>query len=145
MREEGGREEGEGERREREERDERMLSDVLFPQVELEKYDRGVRWLREVLFNVKFTKERLLVVATKMINDVARYGIVEGEGEERRGEERGGGGEGEGWRGGVKGFEGGRMKEGGASCGGGVRKVGEKGVEERGQKTVQWCYNGTQF
>ena len=56
------------------------MNDVLFPQVELEKYDRGVRWLREVLFNVKFTKERLLVVATKMMNDVARYGIVEGGG-----------------------------------------------------------------
>ena len=72
-----GREEGGGRER-RDERRKRVLSDVLFPQVELEKYDRGVRWLREVLFNVKFTKERLLVVATKMMNDVARYGIVEG-------------------------------------------------------------------
>ena len=87
-----------------------MLSDVLFPQVELEKYDRGVRWLREVLFNVKFTKERLLVVATKMINDVARYGIVEGGGKgrgrgRRRGEGEGGGEKGEGRGGGIEGKE----------------------------------------
>ena len=53
------------------------VNDVLLLQVEAEKYDCGVRWLREVLFNVKFTRERLLVVTTKMINDVARYGMVE--------------------------------------------------------------------
>ena len=53
------------------------MNDVLLLQVEAEKYDCGVRWLREVLFNVKFTRERLLVVTTKMINDVARYGMVE--------------------------------------------------------------------
>ena len=53
------------------------VNDVLLLQVEAEKYDCGVRWLRELLFNVKFTRERLLVVTTKMINDVARYGMVE--------------------------------------------------------------------
>jgi len=38
----------------------------------VQKYGRGVRWLQDVLHSVKFTKDRLLVVATKMINDVAR-------------------------------------------------------------------------
>ena len=41
-------------------------------QVESHKYARGVQWLKDVLFNVQFTKERLLVVANKMINDVSR-------------------------------------------------------------------------
>ena len=41
-------------------------------QVEAEKYAVGVKWLKEILYSVQFTKERLLVVARKMINDVSR-------------------------------------------------------------------------
>ena len=41
-------------------------------QVEAEKYAAGVKWLKEVLYGIQFTKERLLVVAKKMINDVSR-------------------------------------------------------------------------
>lgn len=44
-------------------------------QVEAEKYVLGVRWLSEVLMGVQFTKERLSVVANKMINDVSRLVI----------------------------------------------------------------------
>ncbi len=42
--------------------------------MEAKKYALGVRWVKEVLYGVQFTKERLLVVANKMINDVSRYG-----------------------------------------------------------------------
>lgn len=42
-------------------------------QVEAEKYAAGIKWLKEILYSVQFTKERLLVVAKKMINDVSRY------------------------------------------------------------------------
>ena len=41
-------------------------------QVEAGKYAQGVQWVREVLYGVQFTKDRLLVVANKMINDVSR-------------------------------------------------------------------------
>ena len=79
----------------------------------MQKYGRGVRWLQEVLHSVKFTKDRLLVVATKMINDVARWGEREGRGGKRReggregeGGERREGGRGRGGRGGERGDEG---------------------------------------
>lgn len=41
--------------------------------VEAKKYALGVRWVKEVLYGVQFTKERLLVVANKMINDVSSF------------------------------------------------------------------------
>ena len=41
-------------------------------QVEADKYVKGVKWLKELLYNIQFTKERLSVVANKMINDVSR-------------------------------------------------------------------------
>lgn len=41
-------------------------------QVESEKYTRGVEWLHELLYQIQFTRERLSVVAQKMVNDVAR-------------------------------------------------------------------------
>ena len=50
-----------------------MSCDCHVMQVEAEKYALGVRWLKEVLYGVQFTKERLLVVANKMINDVSRF------------------------------------------------------------------------
>ena len=40
--------------------------------MEAEKYVAGVKWLKEILYGVQFTKERLSVVAKKMINDVSR-------------------------------------------------------------------------
>ena len=46
----------------------------MFPcQVERDKYTCGVRWLHNVLYGLQFTSERVSVVATKMVNDVARY------------------------------------------------------------------------
>lgn len=42
-------------------------------QVEAGKYAKGVKWMKEILCGVQFTKERLSVVANKMINDVSRY------------------------------------------------------------------------
>ena len=46
----------------------------MFPcQVEREKYADGVKWLHDVLYGLQFTNERVSVVATKMVNDVARY------------------------------------------------------------------------
>ena len=40
--------------------------------VEADKYGVGVAHLKEVLFSIQFTKERIQVVASKMINDVSR-------------------------------------------------------------------------
>ena len=40
--------------------------------VEREKYVRGVEWLREALYNVQFTAERVGVVTNKILNDVPR-------------------------------------------------------------------------
>ena len=41
-------------------------------QVEREKYEMGVKWLHDLLFGLQFSSERVAVVATKMVNDVAR-------------------------------------------------------------------------
>ena len=41
-------------------------------QVEREKYERGVRWLHDLLYGLQFSTDRVVVVATKMVNDVAR-------------------------------------------------------------------------
>ncbi|XP_033646112.1 uncharacterized protein C05D11.1-like [Asterias rubens] len=40
--------------------------------VEIEKYKRGVQWLQELLYQTQFVAERLKIVASKMMNDVAR-------------------------------------------------------------------------
>ncbi|XP_071830473.1 uncharacterized protein C05D11.1-like [Apostichopus japonicus] len=40
--------------------------------VEEEKYAAGVNWLQEILCKTQFTKERLNIVATKMVNEVAQ-------------------------------------------------------------------------
>ena len=40
-------------------------------QVELDKYNTGVDWVRQLLFQTRLTADRLRVVATKMINEVA--------------------------------------------------------------------------
>lgn len=38
--------------------------------VQCEKYHRGVQWLKEILYQIQFTEERLKIAATKFINDV---------------------------------------------------------------------------
>lgn len=40
--------------------------------VESAKYERGIMWLRELLHQTVFTAERLRIIATKIINDVAQ-------------------------------------------------------------------------
>ncbi|XP_031560013.1 uncharacterized protein C05D11.1-like [Actinia tenebrosa] len=47
-----------------------QLATIKF-KVEAEKYERGVKWLHDILFNTVITKERLDIVAKKMINEVA--------------------------------------------------------------------------
>ena len=42
-----------------------------FVQVEMEKYKKGVQWIRELLYQVQFTVDRLKIMATKMTNDVS--------------------------------------------------------------------------
>ena len=44
----------------------------LFNQVENEKYERGVKWAKEILHNLKFSVERIKAIANKMIKDVAK-------------------------------------------------------------------------
>lgn len=41
-------------------------------QVEPDKFERGVIWLRELLYQTKFTVERLKIIASKIINHVAQ-------------------------------------------------------------------------
>ncbi|CAH1271971.1 Hypp4744 [Branchiostoma lanceolatum] len=45
---------------------------TLALKLEMEKYTKGVQWLRELLFQTQFTVDRLKIIATKMANDVAR-------------------------------------------------------------------------
>ena len=40
--------------------------------LKLEKYEKGIQWLHELLYKTQFTKERLEIVGKKMMNDVAR-------------------------------------------------------------------------
>lgn len=41
-------------------------------QLELSKYEKGVQWIKELLYQTEMTTERLKIIATKMINDVAQ-------------------------------------------------------------------------
>lgn len=41
-------------------------------QVESAKYEKGLTWLKEILYNTVFTIERLKIIATKMVNEVAQ-------------------------------------------------------------------------
>lgn len=51
-----------------------LTTGCLFPvgKVEMDKYRKAINWLRDLLYNVQFTEERLKIVASKMVNDVAR-------------------------------------------------------------------------
>nr|XP_018913326.1 PREDICTED: uncharacterized protein C05D11.1-like [Bemisia tabaci] len=42
----------------------------LFVQLEPEKFEKGVNWIREILYQTVFTAERIKIIATKIINDV---------------------------------------------------------------------------
>ncbi|XP_071956159.1 uncharacterized protein C05D11.1-like [Antedon mediterranea] len=45
---------------------------VMNIKVENEKYAKGVQWLHDLMYNVRFETERIKIIATKMINDVAK-------------------------------------------------------------------------
>jgi len=40
--------------------------------VEFDKYVKGVQWLKDLLYGVQFSVERIHIVANKILNDVAR-------------------------------------------------------------------------
>lgn len=40
--------------------------------VEFDKYMKGVHWLKDLLYGVQFSVERIRIVANKMLNDVAK-------------------------------------------------------------------------
>lgn len=44
----------------------------VFLQVEAAKYEKGIKWLKEILYQTVLTAERLHIMATKMVNDVAQ-------------------------------------------------------------------------
>lgn len=44
----------------------------LFLQVEAAKYEMGINWLRQLLYQTVFTVDRLKIIANKMVNDVAQ-------------------------------------------------------------------------
>lgn len=44
----------------------------LFMQLELGKYEKNVKWIKDILYQTKFTAERLKIISTKIINDVAQ-------------------------------------------------------------------------
>ncbi|XP_060600571.1 uncharacterized protein C05D11.1-like [Ruditapes philippinarum] len=46
---------------------------MLKIQVEKAKYELGVKWLREILYQTKFPAERLKVIAKRMNNDISKY------------------------------------------------------------------------
>ena len=41
--------------------------------MELPKYEKGVDWLHDILYNTRFTVERLRVVAKRLTSDIAGY------------------------------------------------------------------------
>ncbi len=44
----------------------------LMIQVETKKYERGVKWLADLLHNTEFTVDRVRVIAAKMANSVTQ-------------------------------------------------------------------------
>lgn len=39
----------------------------------MEKYEKGVQWIKELLYETKLTPDRLKITAAKMVNDVAQF------------------------------------------------------------------------
>lgn len=40
--------------------------------MEAAKFEKGVQWMREILYKTIFTKERIEVIAQKIVNEVAQ-------------------------------------------------------------------------
>ncbi|XP_076642310.1 uncharacterized protein C05D11.1 [Halictus rubicundus] len=47
-------------------------SAILMLHLEIKKYSDGVRWIKELLYDTELTSNRLKIIATKMVNDVAQ-------------------------------------------------------------------------
>ncbi|XP_076754478.1 uncharacterized protein C05D11.1 [Xylocopa sonorina] len=47
-------------------------SALLMLHLEIEKYENGVQWIKELLYETKLTPDRLKITAAKMVNDVAQ-------------------------------------------------------------------------
>ncbi|KAF3427311.1 hypothetical protein E2986_02562 [Frieseomelitta varia] len=46
---------------------------LLMLHLEMEKYEKGVQWIKELLYETKLTPDRLKITATKIVNDVAQF------------------------------------------------------------------------
>ncbi|XP_050485533.1 uncharacterized protein C05D11.1-like [Bombus huntii] len=46
---------------------------LLMLHLEMEKYEKGVQWIKELLYETKLTPDRLKITAAKMVNDVAQF------------------------------------------------------------------------
>ncbi|XP_071875981.1 uncharacterized protein C05D11.1 [Bombus fervidus] len=46
---------------------------LLILHLEMEKYEKGVQWIKELLYETKLTPDRLKITAAKMVNDVAQF------------------------------------------------------------------------
>ena len=40
--------------------------------MEVNNFEKGIQWLRELLYSVQFTAERIKIVGNKIINDIPR-------------------------------------------------------------------------
>ncbi|XP_017766196.1 PREDICTED: uncharacterized protein C05D11.1-like [Eufriesea mexicana] len=47
-------------------------SALLELHLEIEKYEKGVQWIKELLYDIKITPDRLKITAAKMVNDVGQ-------------------------------------------------------------------------
>ena len=45
---------------------------AVMVKVELEKYEKGLKWLSELLYSTQFIADRIKTVATRMVNDIAQ-------------------------------------------------------------------------
>ncbi|KAK1127835.1 hypothetical protein K0M31_003327 [Melipona bicolor] len=46
---------------------------LLMFHLEMEKYEKGVQWIKELLYETKLTPDRLKITAAKIVNDVAQF------------------------------------------------------------------------
>eukprot|EP00112_Aurelia_sp_Birch-Aquarium-sp1_P017903 Seg42.13_Seg42.8 transcript_id=Seg42.13_Seg42.8/GoldUCD/mRNA.D3Y31 product="putative protein C05D11.1" protein_id=Seg42.13_Seg42.8/GoldUCD/D3Y31 len=48
------------------------FSEIFMLQLKMEvsKFEKGIQWLRELLYSIQFTEERLKIVGTKILNDI---------------------------------------------------------------------------
>ncbi|KAF7998270.1 hypothetical protein HCN44_009668 [Aphidius gifuensis] len=45
---------------------------TLILQIEMSKYNKGIQWIKELLYDTKFTVERLKIISQKMINEITQ-------------------------------------------------------------------------